>query len=472
MLYPPGLHVLTALISRLSGLEPLQLFAVLAPALLLLPALACYSVARRVWGWEAGVTAALLCSLVTSGPYEHISHARYANIIAAQFLLVLALGALFRLYASGAARDGLTLAMLGSSVVFYHQVASFYEATLLALVAAILVPCVLLRDRRRGLVLLASFTALGLLAVIYAWDTYDLGRLVASLLGDSGAGRGGEAVGMALGTKEPFPPEHLLETATQPALWLGLLGALLLLVEGSGGDRPDAPADALLRSTLLFWGVLMFVGSQTALSSFPDRFERDLGVPLALLAALAFVSVLRSLAGARGPLARSLALLAALPIVVLVAYGTARNLQEADGPAARDEDRAPPPRVVAAGEWLAENNTGGRILPNPYFGPTSARGMLAMGGYSGMQAYTEKRLQKARDLPPSGAEPLWDVLWATNHPASERTRRVVRENDVRYVVLNKHFPGAGWLAYRERDELYRIVYENDAVIIFEPRYTG
>src|SRR3712207_1434648 len=67
MLYPPGFHVLAAGVSGLSGLEPLKLFAVLAPALLLLPALACYTLARRLWGWEAGVAGALFSGLIASG---------------------------------------------------------------------------------------------------------------------------------------------------------------------------------------------------------------------------------------------------------------------------------------------------------------------------------------------------------------------------------------------------------------------
>jgi hypothetical protein len=466
MLYPPGLHVLSALLSRISGLEPLDLFATLAPVLLILPSLACYALARQLWGWEVGVAAALLCGLVTSGPYEHISHARYANIIAAQFLLVLALGALFSLYASASARDGLLLAVLGSSVVLYHQVASFYEAALLALVAALFAPFLLARDRRTGLALLASFTLLGFLSVLYAWDVYDLGRLAAGLLGGEEAGKGGEAVGMALGTKPPFPPEHLLLTATQPTLWLGMFGALLLLVDRGSGL---SVRDALSRATLLFWGLLLFVGSQTSLSSFPDRFERDLGVPLALLAALASVAVLRAVWEARGFVVFPATALFAFPIAAMVLFQMAQNLEKADGPAERNEDRAPPPQVVEAGEWLGEHNEGGNILATPYFGPTSARGMLAMGGYSAMQAYTEPRIRKARDLPPFGAGPLWDVLWVVNHPEGERTQNVIQQNDVRYVVLNKRYPGEGWISFKDHEELYRTVFENELVIILEPR---
>jgi hypothetical protein len=45
LIYPPGFHTMTAEISRLSGLDPLDIFPVLGPALLLLPALSCYVLA-------------------------------------------------------------------------------------------------------------------------------------------------------------------------------------------------------------------------------------------------------------------------------------------------------------------------------------------------------------------------------------------------------------------------------------------
>nr|MDQ3590076.1 hypothetical protein [Actinomycetota bacterium] len=291
MLYPPGFHVLAAQLSRPTGLEALELFAVLAPALLALPALGCYVLGSRLWGWPYGVAAAAFCGLLLGGAYEHVGHARYANLIAAQFLLVLAVGALVRLYASSSTRDGLTFAVLGSSVVFYHQVASLYEALLLGLVALLFLPYLLWRERGRGLALLSSFSLLGLLSVLYAWDTYDLGRLVAGLVGGARTGKGGEAVAMALGTKPPTPWDHLLEITPQPVLWLGLLGALLLLTDP--GSRASTP-DALARVTLLAWTLLLFIGGRTAISSFPDRFERDLAIPLALLAALAFLAILQA----------------------------------------------------------------------------------------------------------------------------------------------------------------------------------
>jgi hypothetical protein len=468
MLYPPGSHVLAAELSRLSGLEPLKLFAVLAPALLLLPALACYALGSRLWGWPCGVVAAAFSGLLLGGSYEHVSHARYANLIAAQFLLVLAVGALVRLYTSSSLRDGLTLSVLGSSVVFYHQVASLHEALLLGLVAVLVLPYLLAYDRRRGLALLFSFSFLGLLSVLYAWDTYDLGQAVAGLVGGAETGKGGEAVAMALGTKPPFPLDHLLETTSQPALWLGLLGALLLLTDPA--SRASTP-DALARVTLLAWALLLFIGSRTAMSSFPDRFERDLAIPLSILAALASLMILRALLVAGGPTTSLVALLAVILVGTTLGLQMVRNIEDAAGPADRDQDRAPPPAVAAAGRWLREHYSGGNILSTPYVGETSARGMLASGGYSAMQSYTINRLQRARDLPPFGAGPLWDAQWALHHPGGERTGRILEDNDVRYVVLYKRYPGIDWRSFRARMDLYRMVYENEDAAIFAPRET-
>ena len=93
------------------------------------------------------------------------------------------------------------------------MVASLYEAALLGLVATLFLPYLLLRNRKRGIALLSSFTLLGLLSVLYAWDTYDLPSLVAGLCG-AGTGRGGEAVAMALGTKPTGELARLLATTS------------------------------------------------------------------------------------------------------------------------------------------------------------------------------------------------------------------------------------------------------------------
>jgi hypothetical protein len=132
MLYPPGFHLLTAMISRLSGFGPLEVFPILAPTLPLMCALACYALAKRLWGWEYGVAAALTSGLLLGGTYLHFEEARYPNFIGEYFLIVLAVAALVGMYASSSARAGLLLALLGSSTVLYHQIAGYSLAVLLA----------------------------------------------------------------------------------------------------------------------------------------------------------------------------------------------------------------------------------------------------------------------------------------------------------------------------------------------------
>ena len=471
-LYPPGFHFLAAEVSRLSGLEPLKLFAVLAPALLLLPSLACYALGRRLWGWEAGVAAAFFSGLILSGPYLHLREARWPNLIGGDFLLVLAVAALMQLYRSKSFRDGLLLAVLGSSVVFYHQVASFTMVALLALVVFLFLPYLLLYERRIGVALLCSLALLSLLSVLYAWDTYDLPRLVSGLLGEGRVGRGGEAVAMAVGTK-PFPLgmtplfsfDHLVDTTSQVGLWLGLLGALLLLV--SRGSQASTP-ETLAQITLLVWGLLLFVGSRTAMSVFPDRFEQDLSMPLALLAAIASVTILRTLLAGK-PVTVLVAYLVVVLTVAVVGIQALENLEESAGPAEIVMDRPPPPEVVQAGKWLKQHNTGGDILVKPWLGYVPSRGMLAMGGYTGMQSFSAARIRWARDLPPSGAGPLWDSLWVLHHPEGERTRRILRQNDVRYIVFEKEAPIMNGRAFVSRQDLYRVVFENKDVIIVAPQ---
>jgi hypothetical protein len=468
MLYPPGFHLLTAMISRLSGFGPLEVFPVLAPTLPLLCALACYALARRMWGWEYGVVAALTSGLLLGSTYLQFEEARLPNFIGEYFLIVLSVAALIGLYASPGTRGGILLALLGSSTVLYHQIAGYTLAVLLGVISILFLPYLLLRDRRRGIYLVLSLAVLGLFSVFYAWDTYDLPDLVAGMLGGSETGRGGEAVAMAIGTKPANGPGHFLMTLSHPVLWLGLLGLPFML---TGRENAKGTPDTLARLTLLVWTLLLFFGSLTSYSGFPDRFERDLGVPLALLAALALVTLLRVplvlRPAGRGALAA--VVLAVALSATLVGAQSVQSLQQAAGPSTRLKDRPAPADVAAAGTWLRQHNHGGSIVSTPYLDYVPSRAMLAMGGYTRMQSYDAERIKRARDLPPFGAGPLWDALQILRNPTGERTAHLIENNDVRYIVFHKSSPDADWRLYALRKDLYKIVFQNDSVIIFAPR---
>ena len=468
LIYPPGFHTVTAMVSRLSGLGPLEIFPVLAPMLPLLPTLACYTLARHVWGRPYGIAAALFSGVLLGGTYYYYNDAMYPNLVTSQFLLVLTIAALAGLYASPSPRTGLLFALLGSSVVLYHPVASLYEAALLGPVSACFVPYLLAREREKGLALLGSLALLGILSVAYAWDTYDLPNAVAGLVDGSEAGASATAVGMAVGTQAPYPLGFLVGTmVTQPVVWLGLLGALLVvtdLVVGRVG-RPQA----LAYITVLLWALLLFAGSRMPLTGFPQRFGRDVGIPVAILAAVGVVTILRSL-GPRRP-----AVVFATSTVVLlvgssVAFGTMQSLEGAAGPSIQ---LTTTPQIASAGAWLEEHNDGGNIMVSPHANQVPSRMMLAMGGYSALQSFEPWQIARPRDLPPTGPQPPRDVLWVMRHPDGERTRQLLREHDVRYIVLYKNMPDRPtldyWRNFKALPGAYQIAFENDDVLIVARR---
>jgi hypothetical protein len=472
LIYPPGFHAMTAVLSRLTSLEPLELFPVLAPLLLLLPALALYVLANRLWGWQCGVVAALF-SVLLGGTYYYYNDAMYPNFVTSQFLMVLVIAALMALYASPpSVRGGLLLAVLGSSVVLYHQVASMYLAVMLALVGLFFVPYLLLRDRSKGVALFLSLALLGLLSTLYAWDTYDLGGTVAGLFGGSGTSSTSAAVTMAVGTQLAYPLEFLLgNMVSQPVAWLGMLGALLVAGElvWRRTDRPQA----LAYLTVLLWALLLFAGSRSSLTGFPQRFGRDLCVPLAVLAALAFVVVFRSLSGDRRQTAAVfVASLAVLMAGTLVGVRAASSLQIASGPSVQ---MTMTPEISAAGEWLKANNEGGNIMVSPHMNQVPSRMMLAMGGYSALQSFEPVQIENPRDLPPTGAGPPKDVLWVVRHPQDERAQGLVEKHDVEYIVLYKDMPDrlivGYWKLFKALPDLYRPAFENEDVLIVAPRET-
>lgn len=80
LIYPPGFHTMTAMISTLSGLEPIDVFPVLGPMLFVLPSLALYALASQLWGWEHGVVATLFGGLLLGGSYSYLNDSMYPNL--------------------------------------------------------------------------------------------------------------------------------------------------------------------------------------------------------------------------------------------------------------------------------------------------------------------------------------------------------------------------------------------------------
>jgi hypothetical protein len=45
----------------------------------------------------------------------------------------------------------------------------------------------------------------------------------------------------------------------------------------------------------------------------------------------------------------------------------------------------------------------------------------------------------------------------------------MEKNDVRYVVFHKRYPTIDWRSFAHQEDLYRVAFENESVIIFQPR---
>ncbi|CAN5735368.1 hypothetical protein BH24ACT22_BH24ACT22_12530 [soil metagenome] len=468
LIYPPGFHTVTAMISNLSGLEPIDVFPVLGPMLFLLPTLALYTLGSHLWGWEYGLVAAAFVGLLVGGSYLYFNDSMYPNLVTAQFLLVLTIAALVRLYGSASWRAVLAVALLGSSVVLYHQVASLYLALLLAMVSIFLLPYLFFHKRRKGLALFSSLALLTVLSVVYAWDTYNLTKTITGFGEDSGTSNTGEAVNMAIGTQPPYPAADLIGgIVSQPVTWLGLLAFFLVLgIKRRGDQLPQF----LAYTTLMLWTFVLFAGSITSLSGFPQRFGRDLGVPLSLLAAFAIVAIFKSLE-ARGETTLFVAFLVFLLAGVLVGGRAVQSFETAASPSPQ---MVITQEIYAAGERLRDHNTGGNIMVSPHVNQVPSRVMLAIGDYSGLQSFELWQVKVPRDLPPTGPKPLRDVLWVIQNPDDDRTRELLDEYDVRYIVLYKNMPDRPttdfyWQLFDKHPDLYRTAFENSDVLILEPK---
>jgi len=465
LIYPPGFSALTAVICRFAGLTPLALFPVLAPMLLVVTALGAYALATRLWGWQYGLGAAALPpGLVLTGAFNGFAGSLYPDLISAYFLLVMTVAALVTLYEAPTARSVILVAVVAASPVLYHSVATLYAAVLLALVAIIGLPYLIHGGHRRETrALLLGLAGAAFLAACYAIYIYNPGGIL------GGKSSAGSAVSAVLGSQAPPGQSALLKELGPPIVWFGLLGLAALAVSLRYLRRP---AQVLTVATVVGWCVFMWLGSRTSLDGFPQRFERDLGAPLSVVAVFGVGLIVRSLP-LRGAVTRTAPALAAtiagiVAAVVLLAQ-TVHAVQASD----RSAGKVISHPVAAAGQWLARHNTGGTIITTPYMNPgMTNRAMLALGGYTGLQSFTPFRTAHPRSLPTAGKGPLLDSQEVLLHPQNCQSANILARQDVRYVVLYKTGNDADLAGFAADPAHYQRVFENPAVIIYATHRTG
>jgi hypothetical protein len=98
--------------------------------------------------------------------------------------------------------------------------------------------------------------------------------------------------------------------------------------------------------------------------------------------------------------------------------------------------------------------------------------VLALGGYTGLQSYSPRRIAHPRSLPPAGKQPLLDSRTVLVTPGTCQALRIIDRDDVRYVFLYKKGTGADLAAFAAAPARYRQVFDNRAVVIYAPVRTG
>lgn len=307
----------------------------------------------------------------------------------------------------------------------------------------------------------AGLAGLIVLATGYGWYTYGVGWPIARNSASS------TAVSLVLGSQPASRAGHVVFALGAPILWLGVLGLALLAVMLRYERRPGPVLAAV---TLIAWCLVMYAGSRTAADGFPQRFERDLGAPLSVAAALAAGVLLKSawVAYRRVSVPRvsaALCLSAAVPAVLAVGVITTRQLHSEGRPA-----KLLRPAAVAAGAWLRAHNSGGTIVSTPMNQGITERSVLAMGGYTGLMYYHPGAARNARSLPTAGLQPLLDSQNVLEHPVSCAAAAAITRDDIRFVVLYRDNDHDADLAGFEADpDRYRRVFENRVVVIYAPQ---
>jgi hypothetical protein len=467
LIYPPGFSALTAVICRFAALTPLQLFPVLAPMLVVVTALGAYALATRLWGWEFGLGAAALSGLVLTGAYNGFAEGRYPDLISAFFLLTMTVTVLVALFQAPSFRSGVLVAVVGATPVLYHSVATLYLVVLLAVVAVICLPYLLYtRHGREARVLLLSLAGVAVLSACYGVYIYRL---------SGGHSATSSAVSIVLGSQAAPGPAGVLKELGPPIVWFGLLGVAALAV---GLRYLARPGQVLAVLTVVAWCVIMYLGSRTAADGFPQRFERDLGAPLSVTAAFGIGLIVRSLTAqrlssqsgtsrARGREKQTLLGIAAATTAVLAAVMVLWQTGHAVAASDRSAGVIVPRPVEAAGQWLARHNTGGNIISTPAMNPAvTNRGVLAMGGYTGLQSYQPYRIAHPRSLPTAGKTPLLDSQEVLRDPRSCQSGNILVNQDVRYIVLYKFHSGADLAGFSADPSRYQRAFDNASVIIY------
>lgn len=276
--YPPGVHVIATLLHFLTGAEVLKIIIWLGPIIGILPIIAAYIFGQKLFSPLAGIIAAMLVGFSSVPHVLFYVDGAYPNLVGAGFLMVLALTYLTLALRENPQKNLIWAGVWALLIPLFHHLS--FAVFLVILIPFLAIMILLNRGPQKlpylKLVAGVALGALGLmllmaLALFYKklhifWE----GLLTGEGLTSGLAG-------------EPRSIIDLPNFIGRTLLILGILGVLGLVF--------NRKIEWERKVLLLVWIGVMFALARTDLSGLPRRFDRELAMPLALVAGWFFAYI-------------------------------------------------------------------------------------------------------------------------------------------------------------------------------------
>lgn len=271
--YPLGWHLMTAVIAKLFSWDALTAVRLIGPLLLVLPVPILIFVGARLFNrLSAGIFAAVIWTFLALAPIRAYGDGNYPNLLAGSVLVPLALLALALLSQRSTWHRLILLSVSFGSIALVHHLSLIYVlcgAIPLFLwwsVKTLRTPHV----PRARLVLAGSVVILAALAAV-SWPYYkplllpfiEILRSQGSLAATFGS------------ISAPITWGKLLEVHNPLLVALGLAGLFLVLI---------SPLHKSVKILFAGWVGLLWLLSATSIFGLPERFVRELAIPLSLTA--------------------------------------------------------------------------------------------------------------------------------------------------------------------------------------------
>jgi hypothetical protein len=269
--YPLGWHLLTAIVAKIAGWDPLTAIRLIGPVLLVLPIPVLYFVGKRLFTETAGALAALIWSFLALAPIRAYGDGNYPNMLAGSVLLPV--GLLFLLMVVRRPERKImvpTVAIFIALALVHHL--TFIYSLLLALPLLFWWSWQVLSRpgrQRAWLNLTASTIIVVGGAGLLLWPFYQplLGPFLKQLTSQG-------SLAFSFGAAStPVSLSRLLEIHNPLFIVLGVAGVLLILM---------AKIDRATSVLMVGWIGLLWLLSTTSIFGLPERFARELAIPLAL----------------------------------------------------------------------------------------------------------------------------------------------------------------------------------------------